>query len=92
MRHFLHSKDSPAQFSRFLNALLGDHDPRANIIASAAETAGFWPDLKRHAHFSTHSPSYKSEGFSVHLCEISTYFDSRKQRKALFDENKEKLH
>jgi hypothetical protein len=50
-----------------LNPLAGNNDAWTHIITSPAETAGLWPDLKRHAHFSAHSSSYKSKGFSIHL-------------------------
>jgi hypothetical protein len=65
--HLLHPDAPSAQFARLFHSLAGDDHARTNIIATPAETAGLWPDFKGHAHFSTHSSPYKSEGLSVHL-------------------------
>jgi hypothetical protein len=44
-----------------------DNESGADIFTPPAETAGLGPHLKGHAYFPARSPSYKTEGFSIHL-------------------------
>ena len=66
-RHLLEADTFPTEFPGFFNPLTWNNHPRADIVTSPAETAGFGPNLEGHTYFSTHSSPSKPEGFSVHL-------------------------
>ena len=65
--HLFETDTSSAELAGICDPLAWNNHPRTDIITSPAETAGLWSDLKRHAHFSAHSSSNKSEGLSIHL-------------------------
>ena len=65
--YVLKSDTSSTEFSGFCNSLARNDHSWADIITSPAETTGFRSYFKGHAHFSSHAPSNKSKGLSVHL-------------------------